>query len=104
MIILCGTGVKYCHQVDQGKRLRTESKITHDREGIIEGPGTTLTLAGKRIFNRRIGFQHLHAELAKHIDYNSSMAHTNMHIIFMKAAIQAPVEVILNSPMLSLKG
>ncbi|MBE5807401.1 MAG: leucine-rich repeat domain-containing protein, partial [Clostridiales bacterium] len=25
----------------QGNRLRTESEITHDREGIIEGPGTT---------------------------------------------------------------
>ena len=35
----------------QGNRLRTERKITNDREGIIEGPGTTLTLASKRIFN-----------------------------------------------------
>ena len=88
----------------QGNRLRTESKTTDDRESIIERPSTALTLASEGIFDGGIGLQHLHAEFAKHIDHNSRMPHANMHIIFAKTAIEAPMEVVLNSPMLSLKG
>jgi hypothetical protein len=92
------------HISNQGNRLRKKRPITSNGQGIIERPGTTLTLACERILNRIIRFQHLHAEFTKHIDDNSGMPHPHMHIILVEAAIQAPMKIVLNCPMLSLQG
>jgi hypothetical protein len=85
---------KRCFSSVQGNRLRNrrgKSIADSNRDGIVKGPGTALSFTGQGVLYGSVRFQHLHAEFSQSVNNYGGMPKTNMHVVFVEAAIKTPI-------------